>query len=165
MIISNPSKLHGIKVDDDDIKTQGWLAIKHDWRKIAWTHQYGYHRTSGPHYSLQTLRALSHTCKCLRALTLPLLWSVVHVKTAEEMGRLRDVLRQATYLAPLIRHFSFLWDMNEEYFQFNIYPQECGSLLDIAFADRGALWEQARISEGRDEGKIEIFPEETLFAQ
>lgn len=138
-------------MDDDSVTTQGWLAIKHDWRKIAWTHQYGYHRTSGPHYSLQTLRALSHTCKRLRALTLPLLWSVVHVKAAEEMGRLRDVLRQATYLAPLIRHFSFLWDMNEDYQSLDIFSGSHGTLLDMPFIDRGALWEQQRQSLGAPE--------------
>lgn len=146
MILPNPAELHGIRVDDDDGKAQGWLALKTDWEEVVHNLFFGYYKTVGPQHTLQTLRALSQTCKSLRAYTLPMLWSVVHIKTLRELGELRDVLREAPYIAPLIRHFTFLWNMNGDFEKCSPYPNEHGTVLDMAFVDRGALWEETRQS-------------------
>lgn len=147
-IVPDPEEEHDVRVHpsfgDHLYAAQGWLAIKHDRRQIDYRHSLGYFRVAEPRFTLQTLRALSHTCRSLRAYTLPILWAVVHVETVHELGKLRDALRDAPHIAPLIRHFMFTWDMNEDEDKCEPYPDEHGSLLDMAFIDRGALWQSMR---------------------
>lgn len=150
LMIPDPVKLHGIRVDDDRVRTEGWLAIKSNWMHINSNPTYGYHCTAGPHHSLATLRALSHTCQRLRALTLPLLWSVVHIRRVCHLGKLRDVLRDAPHLALLIRHFAFVWQMNDDIDDCHTYCSEYETVLDMAFIDRGALWERTRQNMGAE---------------
>lgn len=145
--------MHDVNVDDatlevssifHDRKPQDWLAIRYNWRELSHGPSHGYYKTIGPQSTLETLRALSHTCRRLRRLALPLLWAVFQVRTVDELGRLRDVLREAPYIAPLIQQFTFMWTMNGDYRRCDPYSAEHGSLLDMAFIDRGALWEQTR---------------------
>lgn len=143
MIITGPAD-HFVSVHHTIILEQRWLALRHNWREVVYVEGLGYIRLAGPHDTLQDLRALSHTCRSLRAHTLPLLWEVVHVKKVSELGRLRDALRDAPCIAALIRHVTFMWDMNGDCFACKSYPKEHGSLLDMAFIDRGALWERTR---------------------
>lgn len=88
----------------------------------------------------ETLRSLSCTCKALRAVVLPILWSVCHIHTVHELGEIRDALRASPHLARCVRAFSFLWcapDADKLYW----YAEDRGTLLELAFAsDRWQLW-------------------------
>lgn len=94
--------------------------------------------------ALFTLRALSHTCRYLRCATLPLLWKTVCVRTIEELGRLNEYLKVQPLIAAHVRYFCFTWDMNGDCDKCQPYSQEHGTLLDMAFIDRGALWNGIR---------------------
>lgn len=102
--------------------------------------------------SLETLRALSQTCRRFRALTLPLLWSVVHIATVDELVRLKEGVK-APWIAPLILHF--FWNMNGDVSRCRPYGEEHGTLLDMAFIDRGALWDRIR-EENEYEVQVEM---------
>lgn len=86
-MIKGPAR-HKVRVADDQVHGQRWLAIKYKWED-----EWG---LSNPQKTLQQLRVLSHTCRSLRAYALPLLWGVVHVDTLDELGRLRDAPRGTT---------------------------------------------------------------------
>lgn len=76
-----------------------------------------------------SLRALSQTCKVLRELTLPLLWTNAHAVTIDDLGRLRETLRAAPHLASYIKRFSFCWNMNRTWQDWERYPVSEGSLV------------------------------------
>lgn len=89
--------------------------------------------------------ALSRTCRRLREVTLPLLWTEVDVWTVKELGLLSQLLKASPSIAPLVRCFSFRWQMDGDYFErCEHYPAKEGSLLDLAFRDRVKLWEKYR---------------------
>lgn len=102
---------------------------------------------------LLLLRALSQTCSHLRAF--PLLCSGLRSTSLiwDELGRLNEYLEMAPSVAPLIHDFSFMWSMNGDHDKLEPYLEKHGSLLDMAFIDRGALWDRTR--EELD-GKIEL---------
>lgn len=138
MIAPDPATLLNIKVSDNDVKEQQWLAIKHDWPAGM---------QSDPTELIKLLWNLSHTCRSLRVFALPLLLSVVHLKEVSELGKLRDVLRSAPYIASHIRHFSFMWNMGsntDELQKYESWPSDYGTLLDLAFEDRDELWQLTR---------------------
>lgn len=145
----NPLSFRGTDVEDADPGRQKWLAIKLDWKP---------HGISADEYrpnldgeeqvlledTVRSLRSLSQTCQRLRAIALPRLWAVVHVESLQELGRLRETLRVSPHLAQFIRSFVFLWDMNGDYSKLQHYPQQEGSLLDLAFRDRTQMWTELR---------------------
>lgn len=112
-----------------------WLPIKLSWSDLD--DPVAAEQTEG---DLRTLRALSQTCKFLRALALPVLWSVVHVDSVAQLGRLRETLRVSPQLGQLVRTFCFLWwDYSGN--DYRHYPEQEGALLDMAFRDRRQMWE------------------------
>lgn len=111
------------------------------------------------------LHALSQTCRSLRAFALPLLWNrnfwiKVQVESVRELGKLRDALRLMPHLAANVREFTFMWEINGDYpwelklmtqvGTYDDYPSEHGTLLDMAFVDRGALWDRMRKEHGAE---------------
>lgn len=90
------------------------------------------------------LRALSQTCRLLRALALPRLWKVTHVKTVDELGRLRQTLRISPSVAQHIKSFCFLWKMDGDIWSFEEYEEEEGTFLELAFRNRWLMWEVLR---------------------
>lgn len=89
------------------------------------------------------LRALTQTCHLLRAIALPRLWALVQVHSVEELGRLRETLRASPEIAQHIRSFSFVWGMGGS-FNFEGFPTDAGTTLDLAFRDRWKLWNDLR---------------------
>lgn len=81
------------------------------------------------------------------------------MQTVSELGRLHGLLRDVPSLVPLIRHFSFLWNMNGDghsaYYLANAHLKGSSSILDLAFIDRGALWEKIRQNSDTPEIKIQ----------
>lgn len=139
-IIPDPAhELSVASVRATDLYRQGWLAFQLELEDRSEPRE-----GVKPRVTLLLLRSLSQTCRSLRAYVLPLLWRTVHISSISELGRLRDILRSTPSIAPLVRHFSFFWDMNEDYHRCNPYSEEHGTLLDMAFIDRGALWERIR---------------------
>lgn len=94
------------------------------------------------------MRALSQTSNSLRAFTLPILWAITPVETVREVGIIVDTLRSAPSIAPLVRHFALLWTMDHDFDKCCPYSEEHGSLLDMAFIDRRALWDRAQMATG-----------------
>lgn len=93
---------------------------------------------------MSTFRSLSQTCRRLRAVALPQVWEEVHVTTVRRLGLLRDILREQPDIASWVRVFAFSWNMKWDYCTCEPYAEEYGSLLDMAFMDRGAVWEEHR---------------------
>lgn len=91
------------------------------------------------------LRSLAQTCRSLRAITLPVLWSVCDVSTVAQLGCIREALRASPYLAQHVRSFSFLWQAPDTSV-YEEYPQLDGkSLVELAFdVDRWLLWDELR---------------------
>lgn len=59
----------------------------------------------------------------------------------EELGKLREQLRLVPSIATYIRHFEFLWYMQDDC---AAWPKEHGTTLDMAFIDRGKVWDRMR---------------------
>lgn len=98
----------------------------------------------------QTLRSLAQTCRTLRAIALPVLWSVCHVESVAQLGRIREALRASPYLVHHVRSFSLLWWPPGQH-QLNEYAEEAGTLLDLAFSkDRWQLWRSLAEQHGCD---------------
>lgn len=94
--------------------------------------------------TLGLFRTLSRTCRSLRAFVQPYLWEIVQFETVDELGKLAEALRAEPHLGAYIRHFKFSWWMNVDSRYCEPYPKEHGTLLDMAFIDRGELWDRAR---------------------
>lgn len=58
--------------------------------------------------TLLTLRALSQTCRSLRAFTLPMLWAECHISRVAELPRLVQTLRSSPHIAGYVRSFHVL---------------------------------------------------------
>lgn len=139
-MISDPEHITWARVDDCKPKLPQWLPI----RPTSHNAPYSY-SSIAPEFlaPAKMLRALSQTCRRLREFCLPLLWRIVHVRTVAELGRLSKVLQVSPSVASLIRSFCFLWDMANEAPGTACYqlPASSGSLLDLAFVNRFAAWE------------------------
>lgn len=79
----------------------------------------------------------------MRSFTLPLLWSVIEITSVNALGKLRDALRLMPQLATSVQHFRLSWTLRDGD-RCEPYPKSCGSTLDVAFIDRGALWDCLR---------------------
>lgn len=102
--------------------------------------------------TLLMLRAVSQTSQRLRNFTLPLLWSVVQLGNVNSVGKLRDAFRLMPHLASYTRVFALRWSMWVEAGIEDLvpYPDAHGSALDMAFIDRGALWDETREAFGAE---------------
>lgn len=65
---------------------------------------------------------------------------MVRIHTAAELGRLRETLPASPSIAAHIRHFSFSWDMGGDYYRCKHYSRDEGTLVQLAFRDRKAIW-------------------------
>lgn len=83
------------------------------------------------------LLALSHTCRSLRVFALSVLWAKVQVRAVAELGTLRGILRASPCIAPRIHSFCFEWRITDE---LDLFPEETGSMLDLAFVNRYDVW-------------------------
>lgn len=108
------------------------------------------------------LRSLARTCRSLRAFAMPLLWSIVHVDSISELGRIRDILRLSPDIAKYIRCFCFLWNLDDPYGLtiYEDYPTSYGAILDMAFRDRTQMWKDLAQELGCE---IERDPPESYF--
>lgn len=88
------------------------------------------------------LRSLSQTCRRLREITLPLVWTQVEVTTVKQLGQLRETLRAQPHIALLIRSFRFFWDMGGDGDPVTLAIFEEQEPLDLAFCDRLGLWDR-----------------------
>lgn len=105
-------------------------------------------------------RALSETCKILRAIALPLLWSSIRVDSIAQLGRLRESIRVSAHLAQHVRSFTFAWTLaadkhairyiNEEYQE----NAESLSLLELAFRNRSQMFASLAHSYGKELKRI-----------
>lgn len=86
------------------------------------------------------LRALSQTCRSLRAFALSRLWSVAHVDTVEQVGRMRETLRASPCIGPCVRSFRFAWAPAEEWYACKDNAEEKISVADAAFRDTRQMW-------------------------
>lgn len=110
-VTKSPYNTHGYK---------RWLPIKQKWDVVESCYldsemirlTLGFDRQD----TMTTLRSLSNTCRKLRALALPALWSAVDVSTIDELGRLRETLRVNPSIALLIRQFPFMWSSSNHHF-------------------------------------------------
>lgn len=84
----------------------------------------------------------------LRHFALPLLWSVIKLSTVNQLGKLRDALRELPHVAHHVRCFTFSWWMDGVFHECKGYPAKHGTLLDMAFINRTALWERMRRQAG-----------------
>lgn len=123
---------------------QHWLALKQTWTPVF----YGEEASRQREEATRTLLALSQMCRSLRAYALPLLWSVLHVRTMSELGRLREVLRVSPSIARHVRSFCFMWNMEGDFYECEAYPDEEGTRLQMAFSDRWRIWETLRRQHG-----------------
>lgn len=114
--------------------------------------------------AVKTLRALSHTCRRLRSFSLPLLWQVVHIRTVEHLGQLRECLRMQPGVAPLIRRFTFAWHLSGgEYWKCEPYAGPA-TTLDMAFIDRGAQWDQLLAETGSVQEEVGSYQSHFMYA-
>lgn len=75
---------------------------------------------------------------------MPHIWHCVDVETVKQLGKLRELLEASPSIALHIKDFSFSWSMGEDYMWFDDYPQETGTLLELAFRDRFQVWDDLR---------------------
>lgn len=122
-----PNETHFVSLWQDS----GWLVIPR-------TDESAYKRDE----DMACLRALSQTCRRLRTLALPILWSLVCISTVDELGRCVDAFRDMPGTASYVQRFSFTWCMNGDWNKMEPYADEYGSLLDMAFIDRGEAWDR-----------------------
>lgn len=94
-----------------------------------------------PNDALRELRTISETCHFLRDIALPLLWRSIRVRTVSELGRLLESLDASPGLAFHVRSFAFAWELPSQLRDLDVYPSAEGTLLDLAFRDRGRMWE------------------------
>lgn len=149
-MVPNPFDIDGISVSDARPTGQKWLAIS---QKYFW---YQGQTRIDLEDAVFTLRSLSQTCRSLRAFTLTLLWSVVHVHTIDQLGRLRETLRVSPSIGKLVRSFCFSWHMDHDTDACDHLPEHEGSLLDLAFRDRWTIWNQLRQDLGLEAEWIEL---------
>lgn len=71
-----------------------------------------------------------------------LLWRSVCVETVSELGRLRETFRVSPGLADLVESFHFGWTYMHDPGWLNSYPEQYGTLLDMAFRDRWQMWSE-----------------------
>lgn len=71
----------------------------------------------------------------------------MQVETVDELGRLHEHLKAEPSIATHIRAFSLFWDPADTW-KWITYPTEHGSLLDMAFIDKGALWAETAQAAG-----------------
>lgn len=144
IIISNPVISGDFRIEDGEPPYR-WLPFQPTTKPY-----YAKRRNDGP---ASVLRSLSQTCRALRASTLPLLWSAVHVATVDETARLREILKISPSLAQHVRSFSFFWTMNGEAYDYqrnrpgDYAPKEL-TLLDLAFRDRPGMYNALRTKLG-----------------
>lgn len=110
---------------------------------------------------LRTLWALARTCRCLRALALPVLWSSLSIERVHDLARLHKILQVSPYLGQYVQSFVFDWTLPgiEKY---NFYPESEGTMLDLAFRNRWELWNNLLQStssqiETNDEGRYFVW--------
>lgn len=134
IIILDPTKNSGL----DLWPVAVWMPIpSHPQRHALW----------GDGLTPAVLRSLSQTCASLRAFTLPILWSIIHVSTIDEVGRLGELLKASPHLARHIKSFCFFWNMNpggEAYSQYRYeeYGEGNMSMLQLAFSNRVRMWRE-----------------------
>lgn len=68
----------------------------------------------------------------------------MQVQTVDELGRVCEYLEAEPYIASYVNSFTFSWNMNEDFDKCSPYGEEHGTLLDMAFIDRGELWHATR---------------------
>lgn len=89
----------------------------------------------------EMLRSLAQTCRTLRAIALPVLWSVCQIDQMAQLGQVREVLRASPYLAHHVRDFSIAWSAPDADV-LDASADEAGTLLELAFgSDRWNLWD------------------------
>lgn len=124
------------------------LNLSHTNADLCWTptpHRTLWLDSHEPHEVLWvSLQALSRTCRRLRAFALPMLWKVVQVCSIKSLGQVCESLRAMPHLAAHIRHFGFHWRLNLDADTYEQYSGDYGTVLDIAFSDRGAMWNRER---------------------
>lgn len=137
-IIPDPVVLHPA-LSSLDASTFEWMHIKLDSSQV---------QMSAPEReTLMTLRALSQTSQRLRSLALPLLWSVLNIARVNQLGKLHEIFREQPHLAAHVKHSTFSWWSEEGLNDTEACKppdEEHGSVLDMAFVDRGALWDRKR---------------------
>lgn len=108
LILPDPTSFEGISIDDP-VPQRGdeWLPVKSDSYRIYWPTD---EDVEGLLAARATLRSLSQTCRVLRELALARLWSIVHVQSAQELGRVHESLKITPSIASHVRSFCFLWD-------------------------------------------------------
>lgn len=154
-IIPDPAIVHGFcesHIQFEGHREQRWLAIKQTWivdhrARSLW--QPGGVRDVEREETVALLRALSQTCRVTRAFSLPLLWSIVDVRTVSELGRIRETFRVSPHLAHYVRSFFWLWDMGGDSHKMDGYSKEEGSLLSMAFRDRVQMYEEQKRANSR----------------
>lgn len=75
---------------------------------------------------------------------LPMLWKFVQITTIEGLGKVRESLRAMPHLAAHVQHFSLHWWQSFDTDVADQYGPEYGTSLDMAFSDRGAMWNRER---------------------
>lgn len=100
--------------------------------------------------SATDFRALSQTYRRLREFALPLVWARVKVETVKQLGELKELLRVAPFIPPLIRSFRLLWDMDGDSDELKLEAFGQGTALDLAFCDRLQLWDDLMKQAGAD---------------
>lgn len=53
---------------------------------------------------------------------------------------MHEYLKAEPWIAAYVNNFTFSWHMNGDFNRCDPYPREYGTLLDMPFIDRGALW-------------------------
>lgn len=150
MIIADPhitSSGHDESCNADPFK-QFWLPIKVSWEDPEDAGDDELYASIQE--EVRTLRALSQTCRSLRAFTLPLLWSVVHVEELDELARLRETFRVSPHLARHVHCFCFSWPTGLLPYTYDHLLEDAGTFLDLelqaASSRAGSSGEQSLIS-------------------